>query len=397
MKKESTVKKNKTLNILKVLDYVRDHQEVTTNELSQNIGIPIASTYRIIQTMSASGLLTCVDKLDAPAGRKAGIYTVNPNYKLMLGIYLRKTYADFFINNMLGEILSEQKIYYPENCELKDVCNILDDGICNITQQLFGNEGVENISILGVTAEAAVNIASGEIVKFDALGCLNGFNIRSYLLQKYGLKAYFMKSAQLVASIYIKDMMSLGIQNYVHMSVSYGIGVGIVENGNYYQGSNCNAGELGALLNAVDPYLMADLYRDTIEYLSKPENEKTKELLKAGDIFQIGSNELVKLVDTAVAEGEQYISGLVEKACESIVKICDIISDLLDPQAIIVGGDISKKVPNICKMIYSIADKYNIKAEIKTAFIKKSRNEMAAVCLVDRAYEKLYEELNEEV
>lgn len=389
------VKKSKTLNVLRTLEYIREHTSVSAAELSQSTEIPIASIYRLLQSMSEYGLLSCMEKQESNVGRKAVAYSVNPEYRYMLGIYMRKKRLNIFITDMVGKIRVSSEEYYPGNCSRNTVICMIEDGIRTVAESMFGEGNtLAGISFIGVAAEAAVDVNSGTIMEFDDLSCVNGFHIKEHLEKKYGLETKLMKSVQIGTSIYMKDMLASGIQNYIFISVSFGIGIGIVHNGVFYEGAHCSAGELGALLTNMPSYLLGDLYRDVKEYLSRPENLLLREQYKAEEISMSNNNEMIRLIDTAVGNGEAYVTELLERAVESIVRICAVVTGFFDPQAIIIGGDLGRLTPNIWKRILQKAEEFPKMRETLIAGYKgMSRVEMTAMCLVSFAYEKVQEEL----
>lgn len=393
------VKKSKTLNVLRTLDYIREHSSVSAAELSQSTEIPIASIYRLLQSMSEYGLLSCMEKQESNVGRKAVAYSVNPDYRHMLGIYMRKKRLNVFITDMLGRICASYEAYYPQNCSRDTVICMIDDGIHTVTESQFG-EGVSlsGISFIGVAAEAAVDVNRGEIIEFNDLSCMNGFPVREHLEEKYGLEIKLMKSVQIGTSIYMKDMLASGIQNYIYISVSFGIGIGIVYSGTFYEGAHCSAGELGPLLENMPGYLLGDLYRDVNEYIRRPENVSLRQLYGAEEISMSNNNDMIKLIEAAVENGEAEVIKLLERAAESIAGICAVVTGFLDPQAIIIGGDVGRSTPNIWRKILQKAEKYPKLKETLTAGYKgMNRVEMMAMCLVSCAYEKVQEELIAEI
>ena len=206
-----------------------------------------------------------------------------------------------------------------------------------------------------------------------------------------------MKYVHLAARIYSKDMAVSGVRDYIYISTGFGVGASAVLNGALYEGAQSNAGELGTLLGSIRSYLPADLYRDTEKYLQQPENAELYGWLKAQgtDLFS-SSNAMMKTVDLAVERGDAYIRSLLDKTAVSIAKLCGILAGFFDPQAIIIGGDVSKTTPHVWEAIEKeIKKDPSIKCTVMTTDLGKSRFEMTAMRLVDYAYEDIYTELIE--
>lgn len=399
---------SKTLNTLRALEYIRTFENVTTAQLSENMSIPIATAYRTVQSLIDSGLITQSDKQGSFAGRKAVVYSVDSSYKYMLGIYMEKNYLNIFIVDMIGNIPDHWREYYAKDVSLEHILQMIDRGIEHISTSFFGNaEGFKKIDIIGFAAEAAIDSATGTIIAFANLECMNGFNIKEYLQKTYNVTVHAIKSMHLRTCIYLNDLKKQDLNNYIYFGIGAGIGAGIVFNGELYEGANGNAGELESREleddeNDLLPYIAYStqgIYKHMRQYLNNEGCDKNL----INFIEQKSSNyslqsELrdMKQLDAAVEYGDPYLTKIVDQAVTGWAHLGANLLLFYDPQIMLIGGEITRDTPHIFRMLSAeIKANIQIQCPIVPAGLKNTKIESLAMRVLDYAYDDIYQELGE--
>lgn len=213
-------------------------------------------------------------------------------------------------------------------------------------------QGVERTQVLGVgiATAGAVNPRTGVIAKAANLG-LENWPIRDILAQALHLPLYVGNDANLAALAEHRFGAGQGVNFLIYLTISTGIGGGVIENGRLLLGANgwaaelghivvepngprCNCGNIGCLQALASGPAIA---RHAIELLQGGRSSLVLELAE-GDIAHVTAKEVVE----AAQKGDALALEVVQRAAFYLgIGIISFIH-AFDPEMIIVGGGVSK-------------------------------------------------------
>jgi glucokinase len=146
-----------------------------------------------------------------------------------------------------------------------------------------------------------------------------------------------------------------GTRNAIYITVSTGIGGGMILDGRPLRGAHGTAGEVGHVVVELDGprcgcggigHLEAiasgtALARDAAAMLDRADDSPLARLAAAGEEVD------AKLVARAAAAGDQAAAALLERAFGAIGAACASLVNLLDPEVIVIGGSIAQHHPRL--------------------------------------------------
>jgi glucokinase len=152
---------------------------------------------------------------------------------------------------------------------------------------------------------------------------------------------------------------AMGASNAIYITVSTGIGGGLIVDGRPVVGSNGTAGEVGHITVELDgPRCGCGGYGHVEAIGSGTALAREGRALVARDpdsvlarLARDGREVDAELVATAAAEGDAHAAALLERAWVAVGALVASLVNLLDPEVIVIGGSIAEHHPRIFDVI----------------------------------------------
>ena len=163
--------------------------------------------------------------------------------KYAIGIDIGGTKISIVVGTSTGRILVRREIPTLTGSRTK-IC--VRDLVANL-KSLIHEKGIPKKQILGigVGCPGAVNSLKGILPRSPNLPGWKGIPLRKILKKAFGLPVFLANDANAAAMGELVFGAGKRSKNFIYMTVSTGIGGGIVANGALYEGSSFAAGEIG--------------------------------------------------------------------------------------------------------------------------------------------------------
>jgi glucokinase len=219
-------------------------------------------------------------------------------------------------------------------------------------RQVLRDGGVEESRVLGIGISSAgpSNPARGLIYNSPNLAGWRDIPLARWIEEKTGLRACLGNDANLAALAEHTYGAGQGVDNMVYVTVSTGIGGGIVANGKLYIGGVGTAGEIGHTIVRVDGPLCSCGRRGCLESFSAgwalaerarrsvALGEKTLVLDVAGGKPE---NITAQSVFEAAAGGDMLSRSILDDGARYLGVGLANLAVLLDPEMMVIGGGMS--------------------------------------------------------
>ncbi len=209
-----------------------------------------------------------------------------------------------------------------------------------------GLESVSSCKAVSVVVPAAVNFATGLVVKSPNLPCLNGFQLSSALTSEFNLPSIVENDTNAAAVGEMWRGAARGYRTIVCLTLGTGLGGGIILDGKLWRGVNNSAGEVGH--TCVDPFSevactcgsrgclerfasATGIVRMTREAQSRFPNSVLQSAAQftSADVYQAGVQG-----DALALEVMQRVGFYLGVALANLV-------NLLNPEMIVIGGGVA--------------------------------------------------------
>lgn len=329
--RELTQSKIKEINRRKIITLLLEYSEISKLDISRKLNISITTVATNINDLKEKGIVEEVGQMESTGGRKAVAIKLIENCRYSLGVAFTPKHIKIVLLNIKKKIIDKVKIKH-DNDAIENIIIIAKNGIEDILQKNQLNK--EKIIGIGISIPGTVDSLTGEI-KNSYLLNTKGFNIEESF--KYlNIPIYVDNEANLSAYYEFLNNENI-INNLLYISVTDGLGVGIIINGKIYRGENNASGELGhtkisidgkqckcGKMGCLEAYISKDALIETYNKATKIKINNTDDFKRCIDNNESLAREILK----------EYIDVLS-------VGIANLIM-ILDPNCIVLGGDINE-------------------------------------------------------
>lgn len=193
----------------------------------------------------------------------------------------------------------------------------------------------EQVMFAGVACPGPLNTKSGTIVHIATMGFRN-VPIKAMLEKALGLTVFLENDANCAALAESVIGVGKGADPLVYITISTGVGCGIIVDGKILSGAYSSAGEIGHLTVEPNGKECACGKRGCLELYSSG--------TAIADIAteRIGTTISTKEVFSQARRGDKTMLGVVANAADKLGLALSSVEHLIDPQVIVLGGSVTK-------------------------------------------------------
>ncbi len=322
--------KIKETNRKKIISLLLEKNEITKLDISRILDISITTVSTNIAQLKDMGVVEDVGTLESTGGRKAVTIKLDENCKYSIGIALTPNHIKLSLVNLRRRVIDSLSIRH-KNDGIENIIKLTKENLDTIIKKYALNPS--NLLGIAFSIPGTVDFKEG-IIKYAYLLKTKDFNFKKefeylkvpiYIENEANLSAYY-------EFLNRKDE----IENLLYVSITDGLGLGIVINNKIYRGDNNSAGELGHTKIAIDGKSCKCGAKGCLEAYTSM------------DVLIEKYNEKTKLNITDISEFEEkynQFDKVTEEILDEYLKIFSLgISNLimlLDPNSIVIGGDIN--------------------------------------------------------
>lgn len=265
----------------------------------------------------------------------------------IIAIDIGGTQTRVAVVNEEGEILQRKAILTNASDGVDKVMNRLIHLIHELYDPIVEKEGKQAIAGIGLAVPGTLNIHKGLIHSSPNLPDLRDVNIKQLLQTEFHLPVYMNNDANVAALGEFYFGKGRGINHFIYVTISTGVGAGIIENGRLLLGKDGQAAEVGHMCinpdgplcncgnnGCIEAYISGTaIVRRTIDLLKKsnePSSLRELSTISTKDIFAASKNN-DKLALQIIEETRKYLG----------VAIVNLLH-LFNPQMIVFGGGVSQ-------------------------------------------------------
>lgn len=258
--------------------------------------------------------------------------------KKYLGIDIGGTFIKYGVYTCDGIEISSDKV--------KTKASDVDEFVDSLVNIIKANDNVDGI---GISMPGFVDVNTGMITDGGAIKPLTGKNLKSLIFEKCGIEIDIENDANCVALAEKWIGNGKDYSNFLALTIGTGIGGGIVINDKLYRGNRFMAGEFG--------YMIVDGFRNNRQESSTSSFIASMSALvsstcKAKNLDKecLSGEEIFKLID----DNDEDVLKVYNKWIENISLTIYNLVFTLNPEAVLIGGGVSKQVRVIEDIIKKI-------------------------------------------
>ncbi|MEP6813885.1 MAG: ROK family transcriptional regulator [Actinomycetota bacterium] len=378
-------------NRLRVVDALRRSGTATRSELAQMTGLSRTTVATLVGDLQTAGLVVGADDEQALArsggrGRPPALLRLDPSAGVALGIdlghsHVRVAVADLS-SALLGEADAPVDVDHDADRALDTASRLVDD--------VLAQAGVERDRVIGAGMGLPGPYDRG-LQMVNSATILPGWvgrNAAEELGARIGVQVEVDNDANLGALGELTFGAARGISNGIYMKMSTGIGAGLILGGTLHRGATGIAGELGHVQVQADGIACNCGGRGCLQTVAAVPG-----LLAAARGAHGPDLELAGLIEL-VRNGDFGTRRIVGEAGRAIGRVLADLCNHLNPEAIIVGGDLSAVGDPLLAGIREAIDRYALPGaaeavEVRAAVLGERAEVLGALSLVIADTERL--------
>lgn len=348
----------------RIIAYYLNNSTSTIPELSKELNLSVPTIAKVIAEMCEDGYIVNCGKMDTGKGRSPVIYGLAPDSGYFVGVDLMSNGLNLGLMNFKGELvkLDMDVPYQYRNSQegLDELCGHVTDFI----EQL--DIAKERILNVGVNIPGRVNPEMGH--------SFSRFNFEErplvdLMAERIGCRVYIDNDTRAMTYGEMSKGVVKGEKNVIFVNLSWGIGCGLILNGELYTGKSGFSGEFGHFPSFDNEVLCHCGKRGCLETeisgmalhrnLLQSVKDGRQTLLAEQIMKDEASLTLDDIIDATLKEDLLCIE-LVEDIGQKLGRYLAGLINLLNPEMVIIGGSLARTGDSILQPVKSAVRKYSL-------------------------------------
>lgn len=331
----------KSLNRKIILETIIEKQSISRAQLSKMTGLNKATITSQVGELLNDGIVVETEFDVSTGGRKPILLTLNDKAAYAIGIELDIDKINILLTDLMGNIV-EKHIAYGDMSSLEDTRELL----IKLVNKFMRLVPTSRYGIVGIGLGIHGMVDKNEEIVLAPHFKWKYINLKQSLADKFNVPIFIDNNTNLIA--YAEKAFSTDVRDVFCLTVSSGIGLGIVIDNGLYKGFNGLAGEVGHMITHVDGRECSCGNKGCWErYASE------KAFLEALAIAKKERHCSMEQVYNWIKEDDQTtLNSIKEFAKELSIGINNIINTF-NPETMIINSDLLNAYPEMLEMIKS--------------------------------------------
>ena len=386
-------KENKTALMKKfILRLCVNHGEYSIAALAAELKNSVPTVTKLIYELIDEGFMVDLGKHGTSGGRRPSIYGLNPDAGYFAGVDIRHSHASIVVTNFKGDIVAFEEDF-PFVFENKEETVIL---VGQAIRQFFNTREIEWERCLGVgiSITGRVNPQTGESYSYPIP---EGKTIRDILQEELGVPVTVENDSRAMTyGEYLSGVVKKE-RNVLFVNISWGLGMGMILDGNLFFGKSgfsgevghfplldndiiCRCGKVGCLETGASG---SALHRMVLEGIKSGRNSSLSGKFRRGEKITI--NDIYK----AIREEDVLAIEKVEEVGDTLGRGIAGLINLFNPELVVIGGKMAVTGDYLMLPIRQAVKRYaqNFVAQDTSIKFSKLGKEAAPVgaCMLSRS------------
>ncbi|WP_075603711.1 ROK family transcriptional regulator [Saccharicrinis aurantiacus] len=336
------------LNKIKVLNLIRESDKISRAEIVKTTGLSAPTVTRIVDSLiNVEKLAVQVGVGESKGGRPPVIVKFNGADGYVIGIDWGRTHIYGVLSNLNGEILVKKDIATDAADDFdKDLAIVV-----TLVEALIAKSGVslDNIYGIGLAASGFINRHSG-LVEYSPNFNWKNVDIKKPLVDRFKVPVIVDNVSRVMAQGELLYGAGENCKDFIFVNVGYGIGSGVIINGQPFYGFDGLAGEIGhnRIIGSVAAGKVCNCGKlDCLECYSSGRGISAT----AQEQIQFYSDSSLAKYDTIdtqiiaeeAANDDSFCKEIMSQAAEYLGIAIASMANVFNPEAIVLGGKVMRK------------------------------------------------------
>ena len=363
-------------------------------QMAATLGYSVPTVAKYVGELMNEGYFIECGKMDSHRGRKPIIYGVNPSACYFVGVDIARFALNIGLMNITGEIVRD--VTLTDFCFENTPATL--DRVCHSVREFLAQSGVadDKVAQVNINITGRVNSHTGEsysVFNFEE----NDEPLATILSEKIGLPVRIENDSRAMTYGELSSGNARGYRNALFLNAGWGLGLGIIVDGELYYGRHGYSGEVGHM-NVYNNEIMCHcgkkgcletevsgnaMHRKLLERIHQGQASVLSPLVARGQTIST-----LDIVCAAVRNEDPLCIELIEQTGAELGRQMANLINIFNPEAVIVGGVMALADEYFLPPIRSAIRKYSLKLMCKDIEVLVSANPqrvgMIGACMAAR-------------
>ncbi|AVM56127.1 ROK family transcriptional regulator [Capnocytophaga sp. oral taxon 864] len=359
-----------------IICYYINNGDDTLADLGKELNFSVPTVTKMVGELIEDGIVMDFGKMETPGGRRPNIYGLNQSSGYFIGVDISQKRVHIGLVNFKGDLIDEQMDISFEEAHPHERF----ERLCEIIEDFMSHTVVPRDKILsiGINISGRVNPQTGHSYSFFYF---DERPLTEMFEEKLGIDVSIDNDSRAMAyGEYIKGRVQAE-KNIIYVNVGWGLGLGIIVNGQLYYGKSGFSGEFGHITAFENEILChcgkkgcleteasgSALYRKFLEKLHNGQSSLLTQQKENEDEITLND-----IIDVALQEDILAIE-LIEEVGNTLGKHVAGLINLFNPELVIIGGTLANAGDYLILPLRSAIKKYSLNLVNKDSSIKVSK------------------------
>lgn len=367
-KSKSSKKDTRSQRMSLLLSEIWYEGSISRSRLGKITGLALPSVTRLVQDLKNSRVIIETDKGQSSGGRQPSLITVNPNAGVVIGL-------DFGGLELRGAILdAANRCLYVIQQPFREIQpEVIQDQVVQLCQDLIAAPVIQGRPVLGIGISVPGTVDAENGVIRDSLNLrLQNFPIRDILQSAFKLPVFIEHDTSAAALAEKYYGAGRGVRDLIYITVSTGIGAGIILNDRVYRGATGLAGELGHVIIERGGQVCTCGKHGCLEaiasvpaMLSNAQNVLLRQ--KGSPIDRLSrTHQLAYSLQTltmAAEGGDPLAHAIISRAAEYLAMAISMMVSIVDIRLMIIGGEVVQMGELYYRLLQKSLEAYQVEGQ----------------------------------
>ncbi len=231
----------KEINRVSVINMIKKEGQVTKHDIAKALGLSIPTVTTNINMLMEEGYVLEVGVAESTGGRKPVILGFNEKARYSFGVNISPDRISIILINLNSEPVHSFSFIYRKEFTFDDVMDLIAKKI----ETILGDFHIKKDVVLGVGISLPGLVEEEQLILDNA----PNIGVKDYNFTKFqehlGFKVYIENEANVAAYAESLESTEGAMNNVVYVSITEGVGTGIIIDNHIYKSTHKKAGEFG--------------------------------------------------------------------------------------------------------------------------------------------------------
>lgn len=325
------------LNEQAVLDVIFKTGPTSRVAVAETTGLSKPTVSAIVEELVAQGLVHSTGRTHGSVGRTAALYEVNPAVGHVVGVDLGGTKVRAALCDLFGSILAERVLPTDPTGP---------DAVIRQIQKLAGDLAADadlsmsTVRVLSLATPGTVDPLTDEISLAYNIPSFAGVDLAKRLADGNGFRVVLDNDVNMAAVGERWQGLARHCDNFAFLAVGTGVGMGLMLNGEIWQGHGGAAGEVGYMPLGGDPFDPSVRKRGTLEEAGAGRGIVARYRRALEDHVIAPDDVTAEDVFKAADAGDETAGNVIDAEARLLAMAIGAVNSVVAPELIVLGGGI---------------------------------------------------------